>query len=163
MAPFPVPFSSGWPEELSCLLDLYCESGRNLRKVRPGFLFPPRRSQPQDWIRLSQVCGSRPLPGAAYPVLEAFSCVGSSAALLWVERTSERNGVFLAHAKAESGGPDVAGWHCSCLLPYCLSRLTPNAHHPIRVLVTVMSAGGDGSSGLKGWEEWQGGARRASP
>lgn len=31
---------------LSCLLDLYCESGRNLREVRPDFLFSPGGRQP---------------------------------------------------------------------------------------------------------------------
>lgn len=88
---------------------------RTLGTLSPNFSFSPQGLKPQE-LGCYKVCGSRPLPQAAYPVLETLCCVCSFTACCgwpipeWVERTQERNGSFSTCAKAESRGTEVAGW-----------------------------------------------------
>lgn len=121
-------------------------------------------SNPRSDLGCSKVCGSRPLPGAACPVLETLSCVCSFAACCgwptpeWVERAKGKNRPFSTYAKAESRGTDVTGWAPAhtvsapggqwyqvdpkclpCWLPYCLSYWPQIlTHHWIRVVGTVV-------------------------
>lgn len=88
---------------------------RTLGTLSPSFSFSPQGLKPQE-LGCYKGCGSRPLPPAAYPVLETLCCVCSFTACCgwpipeWVERTQERNGSFSTCAKAESRGTEVAGW-----------------------------------------------------